>query len=169
MIDKLPDMLFYLVMILAAISWLALIVFPRRPWANFWFSGLVMPVVLGLLYTVVMLIFWFQNPPGKVSGFFSLPGLRGLFDNPGLLLAGFIDLILMPLVAGAWMARKAAQIRMPYVYLLPCLVLTLAVPGTGFVLFAVIVAIGGRWSEIAGFDGQPPAETEPMAAHAKAA
>jgi len=164
MIEELPKTVYLLVMALAGLGWLALVLFPRRPWANFWFSGLVIPIILGPLYTVVMLVYWFQNPPGKVSGFFSLAGLRELFDNGGLLLAAFIDLLVMSLLVGAWMARKAAQVRMPYVYLLPCLVLTIALPGTGIVLFAVILAIRGGWSQIARFEGQPPTNTAPVAA-----
>jgi uncharacterized membrane protein YoaK (UPF0700 family) len=91
-----------------------------------------------------------------------------LFLNLGLLLAGYIDLVVMPLILGAWMARKATQIRMPYIYLLPCLLLTFVVPGTGFVLFVVIVAIGRGWSQIAKFEGQPPPNSSPVFARPEA-
>ena len=79
-----------------------------------------------------------------------------------LLLAGFLDLLIMPLLLAAWMARKAAQVRMPYVYLLICMVVTFGAPGTGFVLYALFVALGGRWSQIARFDGQPPVNAAPV-------
>jgi hypothetical protein len=168
MLEKLPHTLYIIVLVMAAIGWLALILFPRRPWANFWFSGLGMPLVLGLFYTFVMLVYWSQEPTGEVSGFITLLGLQNLFLNLGLLLAGYIDLVVMPLILGAWMARKATQIRMPYIYLLPCLLLTFVVPGTGFVLFVVIVAIGRGWSQIAKFEGQPPPNSSPVFARPEA-
>jgi len=67
------------------------------------------------------------------------------------------------------MARKAAQIRMPYVYLLPCLVMTFVFAGVGFTLFTIVTAIGKRWSEIAKFEAQPPTNTSPVAARPTAA
>jgi hypothetical protein len=100
-IDSLPHYLYFAVIALAVVGWLALIIFSRSRWANFWF---------------------------------------------------------------AWIARKAAQIRMPYVYLLPCLLIGFFFIGFGFALFAIIAAIGGGWSVIARFEAQPPTNTEPAAA-----
>lgn len=152
MLETLPHNVYFIVLGLSGLGWLALILFPRRIWANFWFSGLLVPVLLGILYTIVMASYWFKNPEGKVTGFMTLAGLRGIFDNPGLLLAGFIDLMSFPLIVGAWITRKAAQIRMPYIYLLLCLVVMILLPATGFVLFAALASMGGRLSEIARAD-----------------
>jgi hypothetical protein len=168
-IDQVPRILFVVAMILAGAGWLILMLFPRRSWANLWLAGVVIPLVLGALYTVVMLVFWFQKPQGHISGFFSLPGLRSLFENSGLLLAAFIDLLVMPLLLGAWMARKAAQINMPYIYLLFCMILTIIFPATGFVMFVLITGLGNRWVEIAKFEGPPPAEITPIAVRTSAA
>jgi hypothetical protein len=37
MIQSLPNNLYFVVMALAVIGWLALIFFPHRSWANYWF------------------------------------------------------------------------------------------------------------------------------------
>lgn len=140
--------LFVAVLILTGIGWLALILFPRQSWSSFWLAGVVLPVVLCLLYSVIFGVYWFQEPKGEVTGFLSLTGLRSLFRNSGLLLSAFVDLTVLPLILGAWMARKAVQIRMPYIWLLPCLLLTPAVPATGFLVFAVIVTVRGSWGEL---------------------
>ncbi len=159
------EALFYVALALAGAGWASLILFPRRPWANFWFAGIIVPLILGIGYTLVLLLSWNEGPhPGDPKGFFSLGGLYGLFANDGLLLAGWIDLLVMPLIAGAWMARRAAQVKIPYVYLLLALVATLAVPGTGFVIFAVAAAIGGRLNNMAVFEGVPPVDCPPVAA-----
>jgi hypothetical protein len=168
-IDKLPYYLYFAVMAVVVIGWLALIVFPRSRWANFWFSGLIVPQVLCLVYMYLLLTFWFRDPPANLLQFITLTGVADMFRNQGLLLVAWINIIAMDLVVGAWMARKAAQIRMPYLYLLPCLVLTFVFAGFGFTLFAIVAAIGGGWSEIARFEGQPPTNTAPAAARPGAA
>jgi len=162
MIDELPNTLYFIVMGLVVIGWLALILFPRQPWANFWFSGLLIPVLLSLLYIFLMLTFWFRPPAASFLDFLTLKGVYTMFGNSGLLLVAWINLTAMDLVVGSWMARKAAQIRMPYVYLLPCLVVTFVFAGFGFALFSTIAAIGGGWSQIARFEGQPPTNTAPV-------
>jgi hypothetical protein len=149
-------------LVVTAISYLTLIIFPRQSWANFWFAGLIVPLLLSILYTFVLFIGFFQSPVSVPTQFFYLEGLRTLFQKDLLLLAGFLDLLIMPLLLAAWMTRKAAQVRMPYVYLLVCLVVTFGAPGTGFVLYALFVALGGRWSQIARFDGQPPYNAAPV-------
>jgi hypothetical protein len=67
------------------------------------------------------------------------------------------------------MARKASQIHMPYIYLLPCLVVTFVFVGFGFSLFALFVTIGKGWSEVAKFEGVPPTNTSPVAVRPSAA
>lgn len=156
------EILFYVALAIAGAGWAALIVFPRRPWANFWFAGVIVPLILGVFYTLVLLLSWNESPAGKVSGFLSLGGLFGLFQNPGLLLAGFIDLLVMPLIAGAWMTRRAAQVKIPYVYLFLSLIATLAVPGTGVVFFIIVASIGNRMSSMATFEDVPPVDCAPV-------
>jgi hypothetical protein len=165
--------MYFISFVVTVVAYLTLIIFPRQSWANFWFAGLYVPLVLSILYTFVLFIGFFQPVTDPATGrvlpfssppeFFSLPGLRFLFQKDLLLLAGFLDLLIMPLLLAAWMARKAAQIRMPYIYLLICVVVTFGAPGTGFVLYALFVGLGGsRWSQIARFDGQPPVNAAPV-------
>jgi len=162
-IDKLPHSLYFVGMGVVLTGWLALILFPRKAWANFWFSGLVVPQLLCFVYMYSLLIYWFLPPAASFSEFFTLEGVYKMFGNPGLLLVAWINIIAMDLVVGAWMARKAAQIGMPYVYLLPCLVLTFVFPGFGFALFSAMAAFCRGWAEISKFEGQPPVNTSPVA------
>ena len=151
-------------MAIALVGWLGLIFRPRSRFTNFWLAGLIAPLALGLIYMYLMLTFWYRDPAAQFSQFFTLKGIYAMFGNSGLLLVAWINLTMMDLVGGAWMTRKAAQIRMPYIYLLPCLILTFVFVGFGFTLFAIVAAIGGGWSEIAKFEGAPPTNTEPVAA-----
>jgi len=186
-----PPRLYTISFILTVVGFLVLIIFPRQSWANFWFSGIIVPALLGALYSVVLLVGFFafaadadqlQSIPcvrvqaitdgskyacesthvSNPKDFFSLGGLRHLFLKDLLLLAGFLDIVLLSLITAAWMTRKAAQIRMPYLYLLPCLIMTLGVPGTGVVVFTILSGLGGRLPQMARFEGQPPTNTMPV-------
>jgi len=157
----LPDVLYFVVMGIGVAGWLALIVFPRQIWANFWFSGLAAPLSLSFIYMYLLLTYWNQPPVAHITQFITLSGVYAMFGNNGLLLVGWINIIAMDLVVGAWMTRKAEQIRMPYIYLLPCLIVTFVFAGFGFALYTLMVAIGGGWKEMAKFEGQPPINSSP--------
>jgi len=162
MFDNLPHYLYFVVMALVVIGWLALIVFPRQTWANYWFSGIVIPSILCAIYMFLLLVFWFRPPAARITEFFTLEGVYTMFGNRGLLLVAWINLITMDLVVGAWMTRKAAQIRMPYIFLLPGLVLTFVFAGFGFTWYVMVAGLHGRVAEIAKFEGQPPPNTAPV-------
>lgn len=160
--NGLPEYVYVFSFAFTGLAWLTLIVFPRQSWANLWFAGVIAPVILGVVYTLVLFYYFFLPPRSIPFHFFTLDGLRCLFLKDGLLLAGFLDLLLLPLIVGAWMARKAAQIRMPYVFLFVCYILTFGFPGTGFVAFALFVSIGGKWKLLQRYDSQPPVNTDPV-------
>jgi hypothetical protein len=151
-------------MILDVIGWLALMIFPRKRFVNFWFSGLIIPLILYAFYMYLLVAYWRLPPAASFSQFFTLEGDYAMFANRGLLLVAWLNLITTDLVAGAWMTRKAAQIRMPYLYLLPCLFWTAVFCGFGFTLFTIVTAIGGGWDQIAKFESPPPTNTQPVAA-----
>jgi hypothetical protein len=166
----LPPVLYVVVTAIALIGWGALIFFPRRHWANFWFAGIAVPMALCLIYMYLILTFWFlqPNPPmppatrARLVELLTLGGLYEMFGNSGLLLAAFVNLTMMDLVAGAWMTRRAAQTKMPYIYLLPCLLLTYLFAGFGFVLWCVVASFGGRWGYISKIEDVPPTDSQPV-------
>lgn len=163
-INNLPHVFYPIVMGVVLLGWLSLIVFPRRSWANFWFAGVIVPLVLSFVYMYFLLTFWFIPPAGVLLDFTTLRGVYKMFGNSGLLLVAWINIIAMDLVVGAWMARKAEQVRMPYIYLLPCLIVTFVFAGFGFSLFVIITAIAGRWQAIAKVESVPATESQPVAA-----
>src|SRR6185436_9810568 len=58
----LPRTFFYVVMVIDIAGWLVLLMFPRRPWANFWGAGLIAPLVLSLI-SVYFLVAYSLVPP----------------------------------------------------------------------------------------------------------
>lgn len=162
MIQAAPNILYGVVMAICVTGWLALIFFPRRAWANFWFAGVAVPLILSLSYTTLLFIYWVQPPAAHLTQFLSLVGVYTMFGNPGILLVAWIDLVAIDLVVGAWMARKAVQIRMPYAFLLPCLIMTFVFVGWGFLMFAIFAAMKGGWGEMLKFEGEPPINSSPV-------
>lgn len=160
---QIPPILFYVVTGIALIGWLALIFWPTRTWSNFWLAGVIVPQLLCLIYIYAFLTFWFLKPPGELRGYLSLAGVYRLFGNSGLLLVGWTNLIAMDLVAGAWMTRKAQQVGMPYVYLLPCLLMTFVFAGFGFTMFVIATSMGARWRALEAFEGPRPTASTPVA------
>lgn len=162
-LQALPHIFYFIVMGLALIGWLALSLFPRQRWANFWFAGLVAPMLLCLIYMFFLVVYWFQphhadpNVEASLVQFFTLKGVYTMFGIHGLLLVGWINIVAMDLVVGAWMTRKAGQIGMPYLHLLPCLIMTFVFAGFGFALFTVLVGFRGGWAKIAKFEDLPSA------------
>lgn len=161
--DLLP--LFYTIVTgIALAGWLAIIIFPRQPWANFWFGGVFAPLALCLIYVYLMLTYWFLEPRGTFSDFYTLDGVYRMFSNSGLLLVAWINVFAMNLVVGSWMTRKAVQTQMPLYRLYPCLLLTFIFAGIGFTVFSVVASIGGRWRQISDVEQVPPVDSQPVIA-----
>jgi len=173
----LPQILYRSAFMLTVFAYLMLLIFPRQSWTNFWLVGIIVPAILGFEY-MMFLIYYFLNPTpceqvfvngawqqlpcpavSNFSDFLSLDGLRHLFYKDGVLMAEFLNLLLVPMMAAAWMARKAQQIRMPYVYVLPCILLTMAAPGIGVWVYVLLAGLRGRLGDIPRFEGAPPIES----------
>ncbi|HEX2832502.1 MAG TPA: abscisic acid-deficient protein Aba4 family protein [Thermoanaerobaculia bacterium] len=165
----LPTYLFYVVTAIGGVGWFSLIFFPRRHWANYWVAGVVIPSILGTIYTGLMLVYWFYPPSSGWRGFIQLDNVYEMFANQGLLLAAWTDILLLSLIAGAWVTRKAVQMRMPYMYLLPLLFLMFAFPGTGIVAFFIVNGFAGRTAALSQSEDVAPTETAPVAAVPSAA
>jgi len=90
----------------AMLGWLVLIFAPRR-WAIIrWIPKFLIPLGLSLAYAIIVLITFFQ-----ASGdFASLSGVRSLFENDYVLLAGWIHFLAFDLFIGAWIAERADRL-----------------------------------------------------------
>jgi len=165
----LPHDLHVLVNVIDLLGWGALLLFPRRSLVNFWWAGLIVPLMLSFIYIYSLLTFWFLPPAMDFANFINLEGVHKMFENRGMLLVAWINLSAMDLVAGAWMARKATQVKIPNVYLIPCLIMTYIFVGFGFTMFVAVAAAGGKWRVIARREAIPapdsaPVEAQPFAA-----
>ena len=166
---ELPRDWYYVVMALDIAGWLVLLLFPRRPWANFWIAGLIVPLLLSLISVFFLIAFFLVPPPLSFASYKSLDDIYAMFANRGLLLVAWTNLEIMDLALAAWMVRMAARVKIPYALVLPCLLLTFVFAGFGFTLFAALAGVGGRWKAIAKAEGPQPTDSDPIDAQPLAA
>ncbi|MCU0775352.1 MAG: ABA4-like family protein [Ideonella sp.] len=130
-----PDTAFGTGNALALASWIALALSPpSRRWTTaVWAAtGWWIPLALGVAYVALIVAHW---GPG---GFGSLAEVRQLFEQPGLLAAGWLHYLAFDLFVGTWIARQGAERRIPHVLLLPCFALTFMFGPAGLLAFAAL-------------------------------
>ncbi len=135
-----PELVFSVANALAALSWLLLIVLPRRASVARGMASFGVPVVLALVYVALIATRW----AGSAGGFSTLADVAELFSNPWLLLAGWVHYLCFDLLIGYWQTRDAADRGIPHVFVVPCLVLTFLFGPAGWLLYQGIRSAHAR-------------------------
>jgi hypothetical protein len=130
---------FDVVNLVALAGWVLLVLSPRLPRMTTTVTGVVIPTLLAALYVALVVTNWAASE----GGFSSLPDVAMLFSNPWILLAGWTHYLVFDLLIGNWELRDAAARGIPYVLVLPCLVLTFLFGPAGWLLYAVVRSF--RW------------------------
>jgi hypothetical protein len=107
-------------------------------------TGLLVPALLSGFYLVLILTHW----GGHKGGFSSLSGVMLLFTDHWLVLAGWVHYLAFDLFIGSWQVRDARSNHVPFVLVLPCLVLTFLFGPIGLLLYlflAGVVSRGRAW------------------------
>lgn len=133
-----PDAVFRFANALALLGWIALLLSPLRPaWAPTlrFAAGRVLPVVFAVIYVALLVRGW--TPDG---GFGSLADVRKLFAVPDLLAAGWLHYLAFDLFVGAWIAQRAAELRIAHVVRAVLLVLCFMFGPAGLLAYAALRA-----------------------------
>jgi hypothetical protein len=126
------DTLFQLCTTTAMAGWLVLLASPIAPTLADRISGLLIPTLLAVLYAGLVLAFWTRAQ----GGFDSLPNVMRLFTTPEIALAGWIHYLAFDLFVGAWEVPAARDERIPFILVVPCLLLTFLFGPAGYLAFA---------------------------------
>ena len=105
---------------LALCGWLLLAAFPRKRVVAATVCGTMLPALLSALYLGLLV----SRMGHAQGGFGSLAAVHLLFEDPWLLLAGWVHYLAFDLFIGAWEARDAERRGVSRWVLLPCLALT---------------------------------------------
>jgi Domain of unknown function (DUF4281) len=129
------EQLFSILNMATVAAWLALVFLPRVRW-----TATVIPVLMPCLLALVYVILVASTLTHSEGGFSSLAGVRALFDNPWLLLAGWTHYLAFDLFIGGWEVRDAQRRGVPHLLIVPALVLTFLFGPAGLLLYLAI-----RW------------------------
>jgi hypothetical protein len=129
-----PDVIFQIANMVALAGWLVLVGSPFVPRLADRIAGLAIPLVLSVAYAGLIMAFWSRGE----GGFDSLDNVARLFQTRELLLAGWIHYLAFDLFVGAWITRMARESGVPFLLVLPCLMLTFLFGPAGFLAFTII-------------------------------
>jgi hypothetical protein len=138
------DGLFRLCNSTAMAGWVLLVVTGWSPRASRIISslitGLLVPAILCCFYLALIVTHW----GGHRGGFNSLSNVMLLFTNQWLVLAGWVHYLAFDLFIGSWQVRDAMRNGLPFLVVVPCLVLTFLFGPIGLLLYLVLAGIVTR-------------------------
>jgi hypothetical protein len=135
-----PNLVFSIANFVALCCWLMLAVLPGKKWVSSVVAGVAVPAVLAAVYTIIIALTF----SGAEGGFSSLPDVARLFNNPWLLLAGWIHYLAFDLLVGSWEVRDARDRGISHILVLPCLILTFLFGPAGWLLYLGVRSLYGR-------------------------
>lgn len=115
-------------------GWLLLIVAPRWQWTTRLICSVLIPCLLAIVYFSLIA----TNISSSDGSFGSLAGVAKFFENPLLLLAGWIHYLAFDLFVGCWETRDAQRIGLTHWAVIPCLILTFLLGPTGLLLYFIL-------------------------------
>jgi len=129
-----PDVIFSICNTAVLPGWLLLAILPRWKWTARLITSVIIPALLGLVY-LYLVITQFGRTEG---GFGSLSQVQQLFQNPAMLLAGWIHYLAFDLFIGSWEVRDAQRLSLDHLLVIPCLALTFLFGPVGLLLYFLI-------------------------------
>jgi hypothetical protein len=121
-------------------GWLLLVLAPRWRWTQR-IAALALPLALAAVY-LTLVVLHFRESGG---GFGSLAQVSKLFENPYLLLAGWIHYLAFDLFTGSWLVRDSGRLRIAHGFVVPCLLLTFLFGPVGLLTwFMIRASLRGR-------------------------
>lgn len=117
---------------LALVAWLVLVALPGRRLISGVLCAAVVPGLLAAAYAAV--VGWklaTSPPPGDVT---TLAGLRAAFGDDWVLAAAWTHYLAFDMVVGAWIARDAVRLGIPWPLRTIALVLTFLMGPVGFLV-----------------------------------
>jgi len=142
---------------LALLAWIALILAPGRRIVSHVACAVVVPGLLAAAYAVI--IGWklaSGPPPGDVT---TIAGLRAAFGDDWVFAAAWTHYLVFDMVVGAWIARDAVRLGIPWPLRTVALVLTFLSGPVGFLLHLIV-----RGTLLRTLDAEPAAVPRPPAA-----
>ncbi len=131
-----PETIFNIANMIALIGWIVLLIIPFWENADRFVVGIIV-ALLGVLYAWLIVT---EFKISDASGFSSLTGIRKIFDNPKLLLAGWVHYLAFDLLAGLFIRKNALKLGVSNWIVIPCMIFTFLLGPIGLLLYLL-----ARW------------------------
>lgn len=130
-----PDNFYWYASIAIFIPWIALMFFPNWKWTDqFAFICALVLVAASTWFTFVHL----TSPAEDGGHLLSFDGLKNLFRSSDMLLTGWLNYLAFCLLVGVWESHDAHQQKIPHIFVVPCLLLTMVGGAIGLVVYMLI-------------------------------
>jgi hypothetical protein len=130
-----PSTLFRFCNLAVLPGWAMLVFLPRWRLTRELIPAVILPLALAMVY-LYLVVAYFGAP--KSGGFGSLDGVSALFQDPHVLLAGWIHYLVFDLFVGSWELRDSQALGISHLLLIPCLVLTFLFGPVGLLLYFIV-------------------------------
>lgn len=134
--DVTPERLFFVCNALALPGWILLVFAPRWKYSARLIAPVIIPGLLGIVYAYLVL----SNIDSGGGNFGTLNGVAQAFENPHILLAGWIHYLAFDLFVGSWIARDAQKLGLRHILIAPSIVLTFLLGPVGLAWYLAL-----RW------------------------
>ena len=117
----------------ALLAWIVLVAAPGRRFVSHVLCAVIVPGMLAAAYVAVIGWKLAGNgpPPGDVT---TIAGLRGAFADDWVFAAAWTHYLVFDMVVGAWVARDAVRLGLPWPVRTLALVLTFLAGPVGFLI-----------------------------------
>ena len=130
-----PEFLFTLFNRAVLPAWILLVFAPNWRWTR----GLIYHPWIPSLIAVCYIYAFVSNPHFPDEGnFSSIAGVMVLFQQPHLVLAGWVHYLAFDLFIGAWQVRDAQRRNIHHLWIVPCLLTTLVFGPAGLLLYFIV-------------------------------
>jgi hypothetical protein len=127
----------------ALLGWIALLLFPGRKRISGLLCAVVLPAGLAAAYAAVIL--WKLAADGPAPGdLATIEGLRNAFHDDWVFAAAWTHYLVFDMVVGAWIARDAVRLGIPWPVRTASLLLTFLLGPIGFLVHLVARWLGAR-------------------------
>ena len=124
----------------ALLGWLLMVIFPNWKGTKIIVLSGFIPILLGLVYIPLIAM----NMGSNEGSFSTLEGVKALFSNDYLLLAGWVHYLSFDMFVGSWILSNSKQYHINHFLIIPCLFFTFMFGPAGLILYFIIRSIKNK-------------------------
>ena len=129
------DNFYWYASVLIFVPWALLLFAPK------WHRTELVAFICALVLVVASACFTFAYIRSGVSeggSLFSFNGFKNLFRSTEMLLTGWLNYLSFSLLIGTWQCRDARELKIPHIFVVPSLLLTMIAGPTGLLLYLLV-------------------------------